>query len=68
MMTVKELISELKRMPPDCIVGFQDHDAEEYMVSSWINQVILLDYNDIPKDMERDNLWGIEGEIVVLHH
>lgn len=42
-MTVKDLIRELKKHPPDARVGWQDHDAADNEVSSFPSSVSSFD-------------------------
>jgi len=51
MLTVRELIEKLKKMPQDWAVGFSDHGNSEFEVYSWISGVRMqrkCDFN--PKD------------------
>lgn len=42
-MTVRKLLSELKKYPPNAEVGVQDHDACENEISSLITSVVPFD-------------------------
>ena len=39
-LTVKQLISKLKKFPPDAVVAFADHDHSDDEMNSVIGQVI----------------------------
>lgn len=67
MITVKELISELKKHDQNSIVGFRDHDADEFMISSWPKGVQTIDFDAIPKERKDENLWNLEGQIVSIY-
>lgn len=67
MITVRKLIKELKKMPLDSIVAIQDHDADDYTISSFPRRVDLKNFDHLRKDQEKENIWDIEGDIVVIH-
>lgn len=62
-MTVRNLIKELRKLDPDLEVGFKDHDADPYTISSWINNVNLVDFDLISHEV---NYMRISGKNVVL--
>ena len=66
-MTVKELIKELKKLDQDAKIGFRDHDADEYTISSWVHGVMELDFDSIPSERESENIWNESGVIVIIH-
>jgi len=65
-MTVREIIKELKKMPQNLTVAYQDFDADDYTISSWPKSVNILNFNEIPKDKEAQNLSGLGGSVVVI--
>lgn len=42
-MTVRQLIAALKKMPQDVEVGLRDHDAGIHEISTWVDNVTLID-------------------------
>ena len=66
-MTVKELIKQLKKMPQNAIVYYQDFDCETYGISSAPNSVVLIDFDkDSENNQEYQNEMRLKGECVVL--
>lgn len=66
-MTVKQLIKNLKKLDQNLEVGFRDHDADEYTVSSWVHGAIELDFDELPDERQNENLWNVGGKIVIIH-
>jgi hypothetical protein len=62
-MTVKKLISELKKMPPELEVYFADHDHSEYEWNNKVHRVYLVDFDNAPKTKDFTQL---KGEVVML--
>jgi len=65
-MKVKELINELKKMPQNSIVYYQDFDADPFGISSSPNVVMLLDFDNLSKEEESQNDFKMKGKVVVL--
>lgn len=38
-LTVRQLIAKLRRMPPDAIVGWQDHDHADHELNALVGAV-----------------------------
>lgn len=53
-MTVKQLIKELKKMPPDTIVYWADHDHGQYEFNNVVGSVELIDRSNMD-DYEKEN-------------
>ena len=66
-MNVGQLIKQLKKLDPKIEVGFQDHDSDEYMISSWVRGVRIIDFDNIPERQISENEWNCKGEIAALH-
>ena len=66
-MTVGQLINKLKKIDPKLDVGFRDHDSDEYTISSWVNGITVLDFEEIPEERLSENIWDCKGKIAVLH-
>jgi hypothetical protein len=66
-MTVKQLIARLKKLDQNATIGFRDHDADEYTISSWVNGAFELDFDEIPERQKAENIWNETGIIVILH-
>ena len=73
-MTVKELISLLKRMPQNLQVGHADGDNSLWEISSWPRSVLLFDKAD-EEDMpakgylrkeEQENFDSLPDKVVVI--
>lgn len=54
MVTVRKLISELKKMPQNLKVGVSMHDNTEYEVAAWVSQVYdgIEDFSDYSDEDE----------------
>jgi len=65
-LTVKQLILELKKMPPDEIVYWQDFDCDEYGMSSGVNTVSLIDFDNLNAFNSSQNEMKLTGKKVVL--
>lgn len=39
--TVKELIAQLRKMPQDAVIVWQDHDHYEYEYNAMVNEALL---------------------------
>jgi len=65
-MTVKELINELKRMPQNSIVYWQDFDCDDYGMSSAPNTVSLINFDDLNERQENQNEFKLRGDIVII--
>lgn len=70
-MTVNKLISLLQKMPRELQVGFQDHDASDHEVSSWVESVDLLDKDitscpDYCDNNEKERYDSLPKKVVVL--
>lgn len=55
-MKVRELIKELKKMPPGLEVYSRDHDNSEWEMSGYPRRITLFDKDDIslPSHVEND--------------
>lgn len=65
-MTVKELIIELKKMPQDKIVYWQDFDCDDFGMSSGVTTVRLENFDNLTEFQSQQNEMKLAGEIVVL--
>ena len=61
MMTVKQLLSKLQKMPKNAVVGFADADASPGAVSSWVTSVEFRTKEVLPDYLAGEN--GIQFEI-----
>lgn len=68
MMTVRQLLAKLQKMPKNCVVGFADHDASQGTVSSWVTSVELLIKEPVPDCLagEREEIEALPDKLVVL--
>ena len=66
-MKVKELIKILKKLDQNADVGFRDHDANEYTISSWVHGAIELNFDGIPENLRYENIWNEKGILVIIH-
>lgn len=62
-MTVLQLINQLKKLPKNKQVFFKDHDQHEYEVNNNVNSVSLIDFDKAPQHL---NWMNLKGELVVL--
>jgi hypothetical protein len=62
-MTVRKLIAELKKMPQNSEVYWQDHDHSQYEYNNKVGNLRLLDYNNF---RHTDEIFKLEGKIVML--
>lgn len=60
-MTTKELIKELKKMPPDAEVLWCDHDTGPF--SDWVRRVTLVDFDNVKLSPDTN---VTRGEKVIL--
>jgi len=60
-MTAKELIKELKKLPPNTIVAVRDHDQDETELNCFINRVTITDFEGL-----QPNMWNLNCEVIVL--
>jgi hypothetical protein len=70
-MTVKELIKELKKMPPNLRIGYSAHDNYDNEIADWISNVSLFSkkgFNDshLSSDRDRDCFNDLPDKAVVL--
>ena len=61
-MTVRKLISELKKFPPNAEVGIQDHDSSDNELSGIARCVLPFDYTE--QDREFKN-FGTKVRVVI---
>lgn len=67
-MKVKELINELKKMPQNATVYYQDFDAHEFEISSAPSYVCLIDFDNATEyDNKNHNDFKLKGKIVCIH-
>lgn len=64
-MKVRKLIQELKKLPLNAIVVWQDHDQLKAEFNGKCNSVVLLDTEECDKD---DNPFDESGIFAVLHN
>lgn len=57
-LTVKQLITQLKKMPQSATVGFKDHDSSPHEISSYVNRVSILVKEDEPLPEYLKNDWA----------
>jgi len=65
-MKVRELLKELKNMPKDAEVFWQDHDHGNYEWNNNVGQVRLVDYDNIDPWDEPDKFFILEGKVVMI--
>lgn len=68
-MTVKQLIAQLNRLPPNLNVGVSSHDNSEEECSGWVvsvNHFVKADY-DIKNVAEEDMFNAMPDECILLH-
>jgi len=67
-MTVKELINELKKMPQNSKVYYQDFDAANFEISSSPSFVYLVDFNEATDyENKTQNDFKLKGKVVCIH-
>lgn len=67
-MTVKELIKELQKMPPNAKVCYQDFDADPYGISSFPSFVQIIDFDLASEYEDRvQNDFKLKGKVVCIH-
>ena len=66
-MKTSELIKLLKTMPPNAEVAYQDHDSDEWTLSSYPCRIDLKDFDNIPAELKYQNIWDAKGKIVCIH-
>jgi hypothetical protein len=59
-MKVKELVKKLKRMPQDLELGWQDHDASDYEISSYPREVLLWSKKEYPRPSYVNDRYEVE--------
>jgi hypothetical protein len=67
-MTVKELIKELQKMPQNATVYYQDFDAAEFEISSSPSYVWVVDFDKATEyENKIQNDFNMKGKIVFIH-
>tara|TARA_R110000772_G_scaffold81784_1_gene173780 strand:- start:510 stop:719 length:210 start_codon:yes stop_codon:yes gene_type:complete len=59
-MTAKKIISELRKMPPNAIVGFRSHDNREYEIQGWAFSVEHIE-RDEATDVPQNDQAALDG-------
>ncbi|MEQ9844578.1 hypothetical protein [Pectobacterium brasiliense] len=53
-MTVRQLIKELKKMPPDAVLVWRDHDQDEDEFNNFVGNVDFFPAETVPFDRIED--------------
>ncbi|MGQ5289862.1 hypothetical protein ACULN0_10970 [Pectobacterium actinidiae] len=53
-MTVRQLIKELKKMPPDSVLVWRDHDQDDDEINNFVRNVEFYPAETVPFDCIED--------------